>query len=64
MRRTPARGNHSVAVTLKAMNATAAADLHASDTVAKDPSGLDKAGESSSAYDLALIGRAGMKFSS
>jgi len=55
-----ARGNHSVAVTLKAMNATAA-DLNATDTVAKDPSGLDKAGQTTSAYDLALIGRAGMK---
>jgi serine-type D-Ala-D-Ala carboxypeptidase (penicillin-binding protein 5/6) len=55
-----ARGNKSVAVTLKAMNATAA-ELNASDTVAKDPSGLDAPGQSSSAYDLALIGRAAMK---
>jgi D-alanyl-D-alanine carboxypeptidase (penicillin-binding protein 5/6) len=55
-----ARGNHSMAVTLRGMNATAAA-LGASDTVAKDPSGLDKAGQKSSAYDLALIGRAAMK---
>ena len=55
-----ARGNHSVATTLKEMNATAA-ELGASDTVAKDPSGLDKAGQQSSAYDLALIGRAAMK---
>jgi len=47
-------------VTLKAMNATAA-ELNASDTVAKDPSGLDAPGQSSSAYDLALIGRAAMK---
>jgi D-alanyl-D-alanine carboxypeptidase (penicillin-binding protein 5/6) len=55
-----ARGNKSVSVTLKAMNATAAG-LNASDTVAKDPSGLDKPGQASSAYDLALIGRAAMK---
>jgi len=55
-----ARGNQSVAVTLQQMNAVAA-DLGASDTVAMDPSGLDKAGQRSSAYDLALIGRAGMK---
>ena len=55
-----ARGNHSVATTLAAMNATAA-ELGASDTVAKDPSGLDRVGQRSSAYDLALIGRAAMK---
>ena len=55
-----ARANHGAAVTLKEMNA-AAADLGAFDTVAKDPAGLDKAGESSSVYDLALIGRAAMK---
>jgi len=55
-----ARANHSVPQTLKAMNATAA-DLNAFDTVAKDPSGLDKPGQTSSAYDLALIGRAAMK---
>jgi D-alanyl-D-alanine carboxypeptidase (penicillin-binding protein 5/6) len=55
-----ARGNHSVAATLQAMNATAA-DLGASDTVAKDPSGLDKPGQQTSAYDLALIGRAAMR---
>jgi D-alanyl-D-alanine carboxypeptidase (penicillin-binding protein 5/6) len=55
-----ARGNQSVAVTLRAMNDNAAY-LHATDTVAKDPSGLDAAGQSSSAYDLALIARAAMK---
>jgi D-alanyl-D-alanine carboxypeptidase (penicillin-binding protein 5/6) len=55
-----ARGNHSMAVTLQEMNATAA-DLGAFDTVAKDPSGLDHAGQASSAYDLALIGRAAME---
>jgi D-alanyl-D-alanine carboxypeptidase (penicillin-binding protein 5/6) len=55
-----ARGNTSVAVTLREMNAKAAY-LNATDTVAKDPSGLDFAGQTSSAYDLALIGRAAMK---
>jgi D-alanyl-D-alanine carboxypeptidase (penicillin-binding protein 5/6) len=55
-----ARGNHGVGTTLAAMNAKAA-ELNAFDTVAKDPSGLDKPGQRSSAYDLALIGRAGMK---
>jgi len=57
-----ARANQSVAVTLGQMNATAN-DLGAFDTVAKDPSGLDKPGQTSSAYDLALIGRAAMKLS-
>ena len=56
---TLARANQSVAVTLGEMNATAA-ELGAFDTVAKDPSGLDSPGQSSSAYDLALIGRAAM----
>ena len=60
---TLARANHSVAVTLREMNATAA-DLGAFDTVAKDPSGLDQPGQTSSAYDLALIGRAAMKLPS
>ena len=55
-----ARANQSLAVTVQEMNAIAA-DLHAADTVAKDPSGLDQAGQHSSAYDLALIGRAAMK---
>ena len=55
-----ARGNTSVAVTLREMNAKAAY-LNATDTVAKDPSGLDFPGQTSSAYDLALIGRAAMK---
>ena len=55
-----ARGNQSIPVTLREMNATAA-ELNAADTVAKDPSGLDKPGQTSSAYDLALIGRAAMK---
>ena len=55
-----ARANHSVAVTLAEMNETAA-KLGAFDTLAKDPSGLDQPGEVSSAYDLALIGRAAMR---
>jgi D-alanyl-D-alanine carboxypeptidase (penicillin-binding protein 5/6) len=45
--------------TLVAMNAEAH-HLQADDTVAKTPSGLDGTGESSSAYDLALIARAGL----
>jgi D-alanyl-D-alanine carboxypeptidase (penicillin-binding protein 5/6) len=55
-----AGANEGVAVTLAQMNATAAG-LGARDTVAKDPSGLDQPGQSSSVYDLALIGRAAMK---
>ena len=51
------RANGSVAVTVEEMNATATG-LGAFDTVAKGPSGLDKPGQTSSAYDLALIGRA------
>ena len=58
-----ARANQSVAATLEEMNATAL-ELGALDTVAKDPSGLDQPGETSSAYDLALIGRAAMKLPS
>ncbi|MEO5982646.1 MAG: hypothetical protein ABIQ13_10065 [Pedococcus sp.] len=46
--------------TLAAMNARAR-HLGAHDTVAKDPSGLDAPGQTSSAYDLALIGRAAMR---
>lgn len=38
-----------------------AAYLGAHDTVAKDPSGLDVPGQTSSAYDLALIGRAALQ---
>ncbi len=55
-----ARANGSVAATLEEMNSTAS-ELGAFDTVAKDPSGLDQPGQTSSAYDLALIGRAAMK---
>lgn len=46
---------HTVAL----MNAEAA-HLQALDTVARTPSGLDAPGESSSAYDLALIAREGL----
>jgi D-alanyl-D-alanine carboxypeptidase (penicillin-binding protein 5/6) len=46
--------------TLAAMNEQAR-QLGAHDTVAKDPSGLDAPGQTSSAYDLALIGRAAMQ---
>jgi D-alanyl-D-alanine carboxypeptidase (penicillin-binding protein 5/6) len=46
--------------TLRAMNARAA-QLGAFDTVARDPAGLDQPGQISSAYDLALIGRAAMQ---
>jgi D-alanyl-D-alanine carboxypeptidase (penicillin-binding protein 5/6) len=46
--------------TLAAMNARAT-QLGAFDTVARDPSGLDRPGQTSSAYDLALIGRAAMQ---
>lgn len=45
--------------TLDAMNAEAAY-LNADDTVARTPNGLDAPGQSSSAYDLALIFRAGL----
>ena len=42
------------------MNANAV-QLGALDTVAKDPAGLDVPGQTSSAYDLALIGRAALQ---
>jgi D-alanyl-D-alanine carboxypeptidase (penicillin-binding protein 5/6) len=43
--------------TVAAMNAVARS-LNADDTVARNPSGLDAKGQLTSAYDLALIGRA------
>jgi D-alanyl-D-alanine carboxypeptidase (penicillin-binding protein 5/6) len=49
-----------VTATLAAMNAEAH-HLQADDTVAMTPSGLDGSGESSSAYDLALIAQAGLQ---
>jgi D-alanyl-D-alanine carboxypeptidase (penicillin-binding protein 5/6) len=48
-----------VAHTVDLMNAEAR-KLQAYDTVARTPSGLDAAGETTSAYDLALIARAGL----
>ncbi|MFC6080752.1 D-alanyl-D-alanine carboxypeptidase family protein [Sphaerisporangium aureirubrum] len=54
-----AEANGGLAKTLADMN-TEAKRLQALDTVAKTPNGLDKPGQSSSAYDLALIGRAGL----
>ncbi|WP_214408807.1 D-alanyl-D-alanine carboxypeptidase family protein [Sphaerisporangium fuscum] len=51
--------NGGLARTLADMNAEAKR-LQALDTVAKTPNGLDKPGQSSSAYDLALIARAGL----
>jgi len=53
-------GAGGVPQTLAAMNARAD-PLGAFDTVARDPSGLDRPGQTSSAYDLALIGRAAMR---
>jgi D-alanyl-D-alanine carboxypeptidase (penicillin-binding protein 5/6) len=46
--------------TVRAMNAEAT-HLQAYDTFARTPSGLDGPGESTSAYDLALIARAGLQ---
>ncbi|MFI6899993.1 D-alanyl-D-alanine carboxypeptidase family protein [Nonomuraea sp. NPDC050394] len=54
-----AEANGGLAKTMRDMNAEAKR-LQANDTVAKTPSGLDKPGQSSSAYDLALIARAGL----
>ena len=54
-----ADANGGLGPTLAQMNAEAA-HLQAGDTVAKTPNGLDAPGQSSSAYDLALIFRAGL----
>ena len=54
-----AEANGGLTATLADMNAEAKR-LQANDTVAKTPSGLDKPGQSSSAYDLALIAREGL----
>ncbi len=54
-----ADANGGLPKTLAQMNAEAAY-LQADDTVAKTPNGLDAAGQSSSAYDLALFFRAGL----
>jgi D-alanyl-D-alanine carboxypeptidase (penicillin-binding protein 5/6) len=55
-----AQANGGVKKTLAEMN-DVARQLGALDTVARTPNGLDAPGQSSSAYDLALIARAGMK---
>lgn len=55
-----AKLNGGVGATVAQMNATAQR-LQANDTVAKTPNGLDEPGQVSSAYDLALIARAGMQ---
>jgi D-alanyl-D-alanine carboxypeptidase (penicillin-binding protein 5/6) len=54
-----ADANGNLPGTLAQMN-TVAAHLQADDTVALTPDGLDAKGQSSSAYDLALIFRAGL----
>jgi D-alanyl-D-alanine carboxypeptidase (penicillin-binding protein 5/6) len=54
-----ADANGGVPATIDQMNALAT-HLQADDTVAKTTNGLDAAGQSSSAYDLALIFRAGL----
>jgi serine-type D-Ala-D-Ala carboxypeptidase (penicillin-binding protein 5/6) len=54
-----ADANGNLPDTLAQMN-TLAAHLQADDTVAMTPDGLDAKGQSSSAYDLALIFRAGL----
>jgi D-alanyl-D-alanine carboxypeptidase (penicillin-binding protein 5/6) len=56
---TVASAQQDLASGLRLMNERAA-QLHAFDTVAKTPNGLDARGQSSSAYDLALISRAGL----
>ncbi len=55
-----AEANGGLKATLSDMNAEARR-LQALDTVAKTPNGLDKPGQRTSAYDLALISRAGLK---
>ena len=54
-----AEANGGVGKTIAQMNRLAKT-LQANDTVAKTPNGLDTPGQVSSAYDLALIARAGM----
>jgi D-alanyl-D-alanine carboxypeptidase (penicillin-binding protein 5/6) len=55
-----AEANGGVKRTVRQMNKVAY-DLRALDTVAKTPNGLDAPGQRSSAYDLALIAREGLK---
>lgn len=54
-----AEANGGLGKTIDQMNAVAT-DLQARDTFAKTPNGLDAPGQTSSAYDLALIARAGL----
>jgi serine-type D-Ala-D-Ala carboxypeptidase (penicillin-binding protein 5/6) len=54
-----AQANGGVKRTVQQMNEVAA-QLNATNTVAKNPSGLDAPGMVSTAYDLALIARAGL----
>jgi D-alanyl-D-alanine carboxypeptidase (penicillin-binding protein 5/6) len=55
-----ARSRGSIKGTVRLMNEEAQR-LQAFDTTAKNPSGLDAKGQLSSAYDLALFGREGLK---
>lgn len=55
-----AEANGGVRKTVRQMNEVAA-QLNARDTTARNPTGLDAPGQLSSAYDLALIARAGMQ---
>ncbi len=55
-----AQANGGVKSTVDQMNAVAA-QLQANDTHALSPNGLDKPGQTSSAYDLALISRAALQ---
>ncbi len=55
-----AEANGGVRKTIRQMNVVAAS-LQARDTLARTPNGLDKIGQVSSAYDLALIARAGLE---
>jgi len=55
-----AEANGGVRKTLRQMNAVAVR-LQANDTLARTPSGLDRPRQVSSAYDLALIARAGLE---
>ena len=54
-----AQANGGIRPTVDQMNAVAS-QLQAVDTKALSPNGLDKPGQTSSAYDLALIARAGL----
>jgi D-alanyl-D-alanine carboxypeptidase (penicillin-binding protein 5/6) len=55
-----ARSNGGLSQTQAQMNEVARS-LQANDTVVKNPSGLDADGQLSSAYDLALVARAGLQ---